>query len=300
MQAIWYALSFCLGAGVGSFINMLVYRLRPEAPVESIRGRSYCDSCKKQLRWYELIPVLSFVVQKGRCRRCRAELPVQYPVVEFVTGLIFLLLVWRLSRVFPMPLGTAAWWWGIGLIVVWWIIALVMMAISAYDTKYYLIPDIFLYSLIGLGIFLNGYYWLLSKYVGAFPQSGLVFSDAFGYFVGRTGFSWWFVMWGVLFCVGVIGVAYLLSRGRAMGFGDVLLAIGLGLVLGWPDAMVGMLLGFVSGTIVSIGLIWSKKKTMKDIVPFGPFLVFGAFLAVLFSGTIIQGYFAFFSRIFGL
>lgn len=300
MQAIWYVLSFCLGAGIGSFINMLVYRLRPDAPVESITGRSYCDSCKKQLRWYELVPVLSFILQKGRCRRCRTGLSFQYPIVEFCTGLIFMLLVWRLVRVFPMPYATMVWWWGIGLIAFWWLIATVMMAISAYDTKYYLIPDIFLYVLIGLGILLNGYYWLLSKYVGAFPQGGLVFSDTFGYFMGRDSFSWLFALWGVLFCVGVIGIAYVLSRGKAMGFGDVLLAVGLGLILGWPDAMVGMLLGFLSGTIVSIGLIWGKKKTMKDIVPFGPFLVFGTFLAVLFSDTIIQGYFKFFSGIFGV
>ncbi|KKU44045.1 MAG: Type 4 prepilin-like protein leader peptide-processing enzyme [Parcubacteria group bacterium GW2011_GWA2_46_7] len=298
MQAILYSLSFLFGSAIGSFINVVVYRLRPEVSIENINGRSHCDSCKKTLRWYELIPILSFILQKGKCRRCRKIIPAQYCCIEICTGAVFALLAWRLLRIFPMVYGTSSWWWGVGLIGLWWVIATVLMAVSSYDFSYYLIPDIFLYALIGFGVVINGYYVLLVRYVPAFPSKGIVFSDTFGYFMGRNEFSLLSVVWGVLFCVGVIGVAYVLSRGKAMGFGDVLLAVWLGLVLGWPDSLVGILLGFVSGTIVSLILIVFGKKTMKDIVPFGPFLVFGTFLAVLFSDTMVQGYFSLFSMLF--
>jgi leader peptidase (prepilin peptidase)/N-methyltransferase len=300
MQTIIYSLSFLFGSAIGSFINVLVYRWRPEQTPEPVDGRSYCDSCRRTLRWYELVPVFSFIFLRGKCRVCREKIPRQYFAVELITGIIFSFLVWRLSRLNLFIYGSTDWWWGIGLIGLWWLIAGVMVAISAYDAAYYLIPDIFLYVLIGLGAVLNGYYFLLTRFDSMVPKSGIVFSGAFGYFMGRQEFSVFSGLWGVLFCLLVVGLAYVLSRGQAMGFGDVLLGIGLGLILGWPDALLGMLFGFVLGTVVSLGLIISKRKTLKDIVPFGPFLVAGALLAVLFSDTIVREYFSLFSRIFNL
>ena len=300
MQTAWYALSFLFGSAIGSFINVLVYRWRQEQTPEPVDGRSYCDSCRRTLRWYELVPVFSFIFLRGKCRVCQEKIPRQYFAVELIAGIIFSFLFWRLSHFFPFAYSTGFWAWGAGLVVLWWLVAAVLIAIAAYDAKYYLIPDLFLALLIILGTLLNSYYWLLARLTPDFLASDIVFSGSFGYFMGRDSFSLVYAFWGALFCLGIIGIAYVLSRGRAMGLGDVFLAIGLGLVLGWPDALLGMFFGFVSGTVVSLGLILFKKKTIKDIVPLGPFLVFGAFVAVLFSDTIIQGYFTLLGKAFGL
>ena len=297
-----------MGLAVGSFAYVVFRRCTPDSSDQpgfslwrSLQGRSYCDSCHKTLRWFELVPLLSFFVQQGRCRSCQARLSWQYPGVEFLFGLSFALISWRITYLFPslnpvflfLPAV-----WVLGLIGLWWLIWAVLLLIGLYDFKFYLIPDIFLYKLLGLGVVLNFYYLWLGKTVWPFSQTGLAFSGELRYLLGGAQFSLERLVFGMLTGTLVIGLAHFLSRGKAMGLGDVLLVLGLGLVFGWPDILLVMFLAFIFGTILSLGLMGAKRKTMKSIVPFAPFLVLAALTVILAGDKIISAYFSLFSLSF--
>ncbi len=295
-----YFFSFLIGAAVGSFINVLVLRLAPEkAEAEgtslskAVSGRSFCDSCKKTLRWFELIPVFSFIWQKGRCLRCRKRISWQYPIVELLAGIVFVLIFWKLVQ-FPFLKITLGSFGFYAFVFLWWLIASVMLAISVFDFKYYLIPDFLLYFLIGFGLILNIFYFFVK--VSAF-NTGPNFSGSLVYLLGSDT---WFLRLGlgVVFAVVTIGLAYLMSFGKGMGFGDIILAFGLALVFGWPDILALMLFSFVIGTIASLTLIYLKKRTMKDIVPFAPFLGLGFMTLFLFGDKIVQAYLNLFPALF--
>lgn len=299
-----YLFSFLIGLAAGSFINVLVFRLLPGKSdktglAKAVSGRSFCGSCKKTLRWFELIPVLSFVWQGGRCLRCRKKISWQYPVVELATGAIFTLIFWRLSQFLFLKASLGVFGFS-AFVFLWWLIAAAMIAISVFDFKYYLIPDFLLYFLAILGAALNIFYFFASKQAGVFglgTNTGVYFSDNLVYFLGID--SWFSRLgFGVVFAVATIGIAYFLSFGRGMGFGDVILGFGLSLVFGWPDILVLMLFSFIIGTMISLALIFLKKKTMKDIVPFAPFLGLGFMTLFLFGDKIVQSYLNIFPALF--
>ena len=263
-----------------------------------IQGRSHCDSCGKTLVWFELVPLVSFILQRAKCRGCQARLLYQYPLVELLTGATFFLVSWKISSLFPLfnpQLSLVPVNWVLGLIVLWWLIFTILLVVAIYDFMFYLIPDIFLYALLALGALLNGYYVFLQKSLLFFDSTRLAFTAELGYLLGGAQFSGERVFFGIFFALAIIGLAYVLSRGKAMGFGDVLLGIGLGLVFGWPDILLGMVLSFIFGTGVSLVLMFLKRKTMKSIVPFGPFLILGALTVVLAGDKIISAYFNLFS-----
>lgn len=297
---MFFLFSFFFGLAVGSFLNVVLCRFTPEAVERknfslgrTLRGRSHCDSCGKTLVWFELFPLVSFFWQKARCRGCQVRLSWQYPLVEFLTGLAFLTVAWRLSVFFPLRLSDFSFFpqlWILGLVFFWWLIFAVLILIAAYDFKYYLIPDLFLYALLILTFLLNVYYFWLSKKIMLFGNRGLPLTGELSYLLGGSEWSWIKVAAGALFGVLVIGLAYVLSRGRAMGFGDVLLVLGLGLAFAWPDILLVMFLSFVFGTLVSLALMALKRKTLKSIVPFGPFLVLAALTVFAAGDTIIAGY----------
>ncbi len=312
-----YAFSFLIGLAVGSFINVLVFRLSPEKPdktslTKAVSGRSFCDSCGQTLRWFELIPVLSFICQKGRCLRCRKKISWQYPIVEVLTGAVFVLIFWKVSQLLFLKVGLGVFGFA-AFVSLWWLIAAVMIAISVFDFKYYLIPDFLLYFLIILGVVLNVVYFFAVKQSGAFglgTNTGVYFSGNLVYLLGADNWLWRLAP-GVIFALLVTGAAYLMhfkrrelvskqsgglkdlsleESSRGMALGDVILAFALSLVFGWPDILAMMLFSFIIGTVVSLALIFLKKKTMKDIVPFAPFLALGFMTLLLFGDKIIQAY----------
>ncbi len=291
-----YVFSFLIGAAVGSFINVLVSRLSPGKSdktglAKAVSGWSFCDSCKKTLRWFELIPIFSFIRQKGRCLRCRKKISWQYPIVELLTGVVFVLIFWKIDQFLFLKASLGAFGFSV-FVFLWWLIAAVMIAISVFDFKYYLIPDFLLYFLMILGVALNLFYFFASKQAGAFglgTNTGVYFSDNLVYLLGVD--SWLSRLgMGVVFAVATIGIAYFLSFGKGMGFGDVILGFALSLVFGWPDILAMMLFSFIIGTMISLALIFLKKKTMKDIVPFAPFLGLGFMTLLLFGDKIVQSY----------
>jgi len=262
---------FVFGLAVGSFLNAFIYRL--EKGESAFRGRSYCPKCRHSLAWYDLIPLLSFVLLQGRCRYCKAKISFKYPLVELATGILFVLLLLKFHLVIPtlVPFSFPQ----VLELFYLWAIASFLMVIFVYDLKHFIIPDKVLYPAIGLVLLWR----LLLHFQIAENLISLSFLQALLAGLGATGFFW---------------AIHLLSKGRAMGFGDVKLALFMGLFLSWPNILVALALAFGTGAIVGLALIFLKRKTMRSEVPFGPFLVLGTFAALFWGEAIVDFYISLF------
>lgn len=257
---------FILGLALGSFINVIIYRtIKGESP---FKGRSYCDHCGKLVGWRENIPLFSFLVLRGRCSRCRKKIPLQYPVVELLTGLLFVWWYWIGKAVFLLtqsPLGLLQ-------PAFWLIVGLMLLMVFIYDLIYGIIPDFLSGGLLGLAIV----YRLFLAVSGAMRWQDVASS----------------VNAGLLLMAFFFGL-YLLTKRRGFGFGDVKLAPALGLLLGWQKTIVGVMAAFIIGALVGSLLIGLKKKRLGQTVPFGPFLVVGTLLALVWGGVIWAKYWSF-------
>ena len=282
---------FLLGLAFGSFLNVITLRYNPERGFynkKHFTGRSMCPHCHKILSWYELIPLASYLIQKGRCRTCQSRLTVQYPLVEFTSALIFLFVPTTLQNIFLMPVTNYSVLLILGSVI--WIAALMfLLAAFIIDLRYYIIPNsvnltVFVVALIWIFI---GWRWgafssvygssFLKQFAAIFPFFG---SPLANHILGAVA--------GIIFFLGI----YLLSKGRAMGMGDVKLIAALGLLFGWPDIIIIMLLSFIIGALVSIVLLIVKKKKMTDKVPFGPFIVIATAIVFFFGAGLMSSYFA--------
>jgi leader peptidase (prepilin peptidase)/N-methyltransferase len=220
---------FILGLLIGSFANVLIDRL-PNG--ESIWwGRSHCDHCKQQLRWFELIPVVSFLLQGSRCRRCHKKFSVQYPIVELITAIGFVLL-------FPHSVS-------------YYVLFIALLVIFVADLKYQIIPD----SMIVIGCL-------------AAIWTGIHLIPAI------CSFAFFFVLW-------------LVTKKKGMGFGDVKFAFFMGLVLGFPGIVIALYIAFLTGAFVGVILMVGKNKTWKSAIAFGPFLVLGTVVALVWQPQLV-------------
>ena len=222
---------------------------------KKITGRSYCPKCKKQLSWMDLIPVLSFFILKGKCRNCRKSISWQYPLVELATGLLFLLIFDQ------------------GVPVFYWVIACFLIIIFVYDLKHYIIPDKVLFPAIAVALAYDIF---------------LLFATQ------RPLLSFFSFLIAVIAASGFFLAIFLVSGGKWMGFGDVKLAILLGLILGWPNILIGLFLSFFFGAIIGVAMMILRKKSIKSEIPFGPFLITGTLVALFWSQQIIQWYLSLF------
>ncbi len=250
---------FFFGLIVGSFLNCVIYRL--ETGENFLKGRSFCPHCKHVLSWRDLIPVFSFIFLGGKCGYCHQKISLQYPLVEIATGMIFLL-IFRLFFLHTaiLPVNCLS-------LIYYWVISAFLIVIFVYDLKHYIIPDKIIYpAIIIAGIF--NFQYLITK-------QSLIFNYSILAAVGATAFF--------LFIV-------LVSRGRWMGVGDIKLAFLMGLVLGWPNILVALLLAFYIGAIAGLALIVYGRKKLKSEIPFAPFLVTGTFLALLWGDELINWY----------
>ncbi len=241
---------FLLGLAVGSFLNVLIDRLPKGESV--LVGRSHCDFCKKTLRWYELIPLVSFVMQAGRCRRCHKKLSLQYPLVELVAGIGFIFLY----RTLDYPVLT---------LVAYWLIFSSLLVIFVADLKYQIIPD----SMIAAGV------------IGAFVR--MISLSGQMSFIG-----WESYIVSALGAAGFFFLLYLVTRGRGMGLGDVKLVFLLGLLLGFSSVIIALYVAFLTGAFVGVILIVKGKKTLKAKVPFGPFLIIGFIVAAQWTEQLLH------------
>lgn len=259
MEILFYFIIFIFGLAVGSFLNSIIYRLKTGESF--LFTRSYCPYCKHILGWQDLIPLVSFLILKGKCRYCQNSISLQYPLVELATGLLFVYVAFQWLN------GSMATWLNFFYLL---FVVSILIIIFVSDLRYYIIPDKIIYPAIlvsGIwylvsGIFLNLYtkYEILNTIYAAFGASA--------------------------FFLAIV----LISHGKWMGWGDPKLAFFMGLLLGFPNILIALFLSFFIGAIIGIGLIISGKKTLKSEVPFGPFLVTGTFIALFWGKEIINWY----------
>jgi len=285
-------LLFLIGLCVGSFLNVVVFRYFPEdgffCNLKKCNGRSKCMSCEKTLKWYELIPVVSFFAQVGHCRSCKAKISWQYPLVELAGGLIFLLPFYFLDHYSSFVILNSSL---LTFSAIWIAIFLIFVLIWAIDYKFYIIPDELNIFLAVLGIILvaeNSFFKNFSEFgQGSFLES---FSMLFGF----RGNIWTNHLLGAFVGLLVIGLIILVTRGKGMGMGDLKLAGALGIIFGWPDIVFVLVFSFMIGSIYGIYLLLRRIKGFKDSVSFGPFLVLGSATMIFFGQNILAQYFKFF------
>ncbi len=272
---------FLAGLCVGSFLGVLIYREAveegPKQKAKSLKhnacqylpswfyGRSYCDHCRKPIRWHDNIPLLSFILLRGRCRYCRKKISLQYPLLELLTGIQFVwvfLIVRGNINFFSRFEGFYSFLMlGYGLLL-----AAILLMVLVADLQYQIIPD----SGIMIGILLTlGQIYVTYRYTGYVDWS--VWPAAFG---------------AALFFTAII----LITKGKGMGWGDVKLGFLMGLMLGFPRILAALFIAYLTGGIAGVILILSKRKTLKQSVAFGPFLVIATAVAYLWGSKIIGWY----------
>lgn len=241
---------FLFGICIGSFLNVLIDRLPAGETV--VNGRSHCDYCRKILRWFELIPLLSFLMQRGRCRRCGKRLSYQYPFIELLTGLGFMMLGARFipDPVAIMPADMVRFLCGLGIFSC-------LLVIFVTDCKTQIIPD----SMVIIGC--------LSVVLEMIVRNGLI--SVFSVLPSAVGASCFFY------------VLWFITRGRGMGFGDVKLAFLLGLMTGYPLIVAALYVAFLTGAVSGVILMIRGKKTLKSRIAFGPFLILGTGIVLFYA-----------------
>src|SRR3989344_2063399 len=261
--------SFVLGAIVGSFLNVLILRYNTGL---GIYGRSRCFSCGSPLRWYDLIPIVSFLALRSRCRYCGAKISVQYPIVELFSGLLFaLFFIFARNNTFSISMF-------IPYLLCLWFSAAVLIFTLVYDLKHKIIPDSASIALAMVAIVFSVLTIGASQALFINLITALIISLIFA--------SFWFI-----------------SRGRAMGLGDAKLVFGLAVFLGYPMSISATVVAFWIGAAYALIIIAmdkasrivatgggdfqlsysSKQITMKSELPFGPFLIIAALIVFFFE-----------------
>jgi len=252
-----YFIVALLGVSFGSFLNAIVWRLHTH---NKITERSKCPHCLKQIAWYDNIPLFSFLLLRSRCRMCKEKISWQYPLVELWMGIVFVFVVWFewsvVGMVFPI-------------VVLHWFVMWVLSFIFVYDLIYMEVVDSITLGSAVILFFIGGYVvW---------------------------GGEWFPLLIGA--CLGGLFflLQYILSKGRWVGGGDIRIGILMGVILGWKLLLLALWIAYVVGAIISVGLLVSKKKTMKSQVPFGVFLTSATFVVMVWGERILSWYLSFLS-----
>jgi leader peptidase (prepilin peptidase)/N-methyltransferase len=261
MLTIFFLFSFALGTIIGSFLNVVAYRYGTS---KSLGGRSSCMSCCQQLKWYELIPVVSYVLLSGKCRTCKSKISAQYPFVESITGLLFAMTFLKFLPILEQsPLVF------VFMFSFFAFIFSLLMVIAVYDMRHKMIPDRLVYLFSGLSLFMIAVLYFIS---GSNLISLVIAILAGPILALPFALLWYF------------------SGGKWIGFGDAKLALGMGWFLGLSGGFSAVALGFWIGAIVSLFLLavskYGKGKTKitrRTEIPFAPFLLIGLALVFFFN-----------------
>ena len=291
---------FLFGVSIGSFLNVLILLYDPESALFNVRrlwGRSQCIQCKRQLVWWELIPLASFLFLRGKCRVCHTSLSLQYPLVEFVSGAIVagipaFFKYFLFGDISFFSATTPFLSFGFFVLCAVWILAfLAFLVMIAIDIRHYIIPDE-LNLVVGiLGIISALLFFFYKDALLPFRTSFIMHYALLFFPISHILLAHGI---GSIVAGGLFSALSILSRGRAMGFGDAKLAFAAGLLLGWPDIMLAIILSFIFGGLVGGYYLFRRARTMKDRLPFAPFFVLGIVCTVFFGAAIVQGYFALF------
>jgi len=248
---MWHIVSILFGLMIGSFLNVCIHRLPKEESIA--RPGSHCPKCKTPIRFYDNIPLLSYLLLGGKCRHCKAPISIQYPIVEAITSLssFFLFITFGVSLSFFYYFSFVA----------------ALIAITVIDLYHQIIPDVI--SLPGIVIGLLGSlvipqitFW--SSLIGVLSGGGSLFLVA-------TVYQWLF-------------------KREGMGGGDVKLLAMIGAFLGWKAVILNIFLSSFIGSIIGITVMLIKGKDFKYAIPFGPFLALGAVISLFWGENLISWY----------
>ena len=247
LDTIFYFFFFALGAIFGSFANVVIFRLPRDESV--VKPRSYCYSCKTPIKWYDNIPIFSWFILRGKCRHCGAKFSFRYPLVEIITGVLFLLsyhyagLTWNLLEYLLFVFG--------------------LVVCTFIDLDHMILPDEFTLSGIVIGL------------IGAALNPQREFLDAFFGVLMGGGFLW-----------GMAYIYFLFTKQEGMGGGDIKLLAWIGALLGWKAIPFVIMSSAIIGSVVGLFMARKQKAGLKTVIPFGPYLALGAVL-YLFGGQTI-------------
>lgn len=244
---------FILGLIFGSFANVCIYRLPKGKSI--ISPGSFCPHCNKSIKWYDNIPVISYILLKGKCRYCKKMISPRYLTVELLTGILFFLIYKKFGISSSTP--------------IYIFLTLCLIIISFIDIDTFLISDIIVIPGIFIGIILS---FLFPQIHDMDKISGVLYSLK-GTLLGG----------GILIFLGFIGKLFF--KKDAMGGGDVKLLSMIGAFLGWKSVFLTLFFGSLFGTLISLTLILLGKRKFDDYVPFGPYLALGALISIFFKGN---------------
>ncbi len=263
---------FIFGLFWGSFLNNIALRL--EKNEDFLFSRSKCPFCGKILRWYELIPILSFFLQKGRCRQCQNKISIRYLLVEICTGLWVFLLAFALKTTLtPISLFE---------FIFYLIFFSILFVLALYDWRTFLVDD----RLIIFGLIIGFLFNLVKNFLKIFPRD---FSYLLNYFFNLGKFEWLITPF---FISSIFLLIFLITKGRGLGFGDVQVAFLVGFFLRPGDSLLTIFLSSFFGSIYGL-LLFLKNKNLKQPIPFVPFIFLGALTTIVFGEIISKFYFQF-------
>lgn len=256
MRIITEIFFFLLGSAIGSFLNVVIYRLPREKSI--VRPPSGCPNCQKPIRFYDNIPILSYILLRGKCRDCGTKISIRYPFVELLTGILFLVLYQKFGLTFELA--------------VFIVFVSLLIAISFIDLDFQIIPDVLSLGGVGVG-FLLAIFRPLFRYMD--PKFGIL-DSLYGILLGG----------GLLFAIAWLYQFF--TKREGMGGGDIKLLGMIGAFCGIKGVIFSLVSGSVLGTIVGIPLMMAKGRDTKYAIPFGPFLSLGALIYAFKGGTLIR------------
>lgn len=295
---MWGLFGFIIGAVLGSFIKVLADR---GLNGRSFWGRSYCPHCKHMMQWYDLFPIFSFVFLHGKCRYCHKKIGMEYLLVEVVVGFLIGFLFWQsFDSVFSLQSSVFSYKFAILILDLIFNVFFISILVALFltDLKKMILPDRITLPAILIGIIFITvimiikiiflYYYLSQSAIGRlllpprsdyFQRHALIAAhDLLG------GMAMGFILGGFFLSLIII------TKGKGMGGGDVKLGTFIGIMLGFPQALLAVVLAFLSGAIFSVGLIFAGKKHFGQVVPFGPFLVLGSLTTLFWGNQILDWY----------
>lgn len=243
---------FVAGLLIGSFLNVVIFRMNELETI--IATRSHCPKCKKEIPWYDLIPFISFILLKTKCRFCGKSISWQYPLVELGTALMFLAIYLHFGNQ----------------LVTYFLLLITcfLIVIFVYDWKKYIIPDEIVWPAIIIALLFPCFMAFMKS------ESSVFLNSLIGAGIGG----------------GFIGLIVLLTHGKGMGIGDIKLGFLIGLLAGFPGIILALFSAFTIGALVGLFLILFGKKKFKSMIPFGPFLIIGTYVAIFYGQQLINWY----------
>lgn len=256
MDIVIYVTIFIFAIFIGSFLNVCIYRIPKKESI--VFGRSYCTNCNETLKWYDMVPIFSFLLLKRKCRFCKSKVSFQYPIVEGLNGILYMAVFY----VYGWSTGM-----DVLLNIIYCFIIFVLIIISVIDNRTYTIPLALNTTLYLLGLIL-----VLIKYFAYDRSNKLLLEHIIGFFAISL----------------FLAAIFYITKGKGIGGGDVKLMAGAGLILGWKLVLLSFILSCIFASLIH--LIRMKVKKVDSTLAFGPYLCLGIIVVLLFGNDIINWY----------